>query len=216
VIRVRRGGACGLTLLCALGLAAALSTCARQSRERIPAPEASGRRLSEVLDRMGVEHRWRPGEPVDWRTGEPDPGAIPLSGHCSAFVAAVCARFGVYILCPPEHSERLLANAQCDWLRDEGHERGWRPIADGATAQVAANRGELVVACWKNPEEDDAGHIAVVRPAAKDASRLAREGPDIVQAGAHNYARTSVRHGFRLHPSAWRRGEIRYYAHPAR
>jgi hypothetical protein len=206
----------GLGLLCAVYLVTGMSRGAPPLPDRGGAMNSAGRRLAGVLDSMDVQHRWLPGEPVDWRTGGHDSTSIPLSGHCSAFVAAVCARFDVCILRPPEHSERLLANAQCKWLRDEGPAQGWRPVADGVEAQQLANLGEIVVACWQSPDEDDAGHIAVVRPSGKGNARVAREGPDVAQAGARNYNRTSVRHGFRFHSRAWKGGEIRYYAHRGR
>jgi hypothetical protein len=169
--------------------------------------------VAQVLDSMKVEAHWLPGDPVDWRTGEYDSTARPLKGHCSAFVAAVCAAFHIYILRPPDHSEWLLANAQCEWLRDEGATQGWTLLADGATAQRLANEGNIVIACYKNPDRDDAGHIAIVRPSAKDRRRVASEGPDIIQAGARNYARTSAKNGFRLHSRAWKESKILYYSH---
>ncbi len=174
-----------------------------------------GRRLAAVLDSMKVEQHWLPGEPIDWRTGEVDPASRPLKGHCSAFVAAVCAARNIYILRPPEHDESLLANAQCEWLRDEGPGRGWTRVDDDAAAQHLANEGRLVVACYMNPDGDDAGHIAIVRPSTKSRGRIRSEGPDLTQAGAHNYRRTSARRGFRLHPDAWKGSEILYYSHAA-
>jgi len=206
----------GLRLLGAVGVAVSLAACFRPPGDHAAAINGGGRHLAAVLDSMHVERGWRPGDPVNWRTGEPDPISIPLNGHCSAFVAAVCARFDIYILRPPEHSERLLANAQCEWLQNDGPRWGWRRVADGVAAQHLANQGDIVVACCKGPDEDDAGHIAVVRPGTKGRAQIALEGPDIAQAGARNYSKTTVRHGFRFHPAALRRGMIRYYAHAGR
>lgn len=172
-----------------------------------------GRRLAAVLDSMDVEHRWLPGDAVDWRTGAHDATARALGGHCSAFAAAACAAFGVYLLRPPDHAERLLANAQCEWLEAEGPRRGWTRIEDGVVAQALANQGNLVVACYRNREKDDPGHIAVIRPSAKRPKRIETEGPDVTQAGSRNYARTSARIGFGFHARAWTRGEIIYYWH---
>jgi hypothetical protein len=175
---------------------------------------ADGRRLALVLDGMNVEQRWLPGDGVNWRTGEHDPAARAIKGHCSAFAAAVCAAFDIYILRPPEHSERLLANAQCGWLEQEGPRQGWTRIEDGVTAQSLANLGNLVLACYKNRDRDDPGHIAVIRPSCKSLKKIDSEGPDVTQAGARNHRRTSARIGFRLHARAWNRGEIVYYWHP--
>jgi hypothetical protein len=174
---------------------------------------AKGRRLAIALDSMNVEQRWLPGDGVNWRTGEHDPAARALKGHCSAFAAAVCAAFDLYILRPPEHREWLLANAQCNWLLQEGPRHGWARVDDGASAQRLANRGNLVLACYKNRERDDPGHIAVIRPSGKSLKRINRDGPDVTQAGSRNYRRTTARVGFRLHAKAWDRGEIVYYWH---
>jgi hypothetical protein len=173
-----------------------------------------GRRLVRVLDNMNVERRWLPGDAVDWRTGVHDPAARALKSHCSAFAAAVCAAFDVYLPRPPQRSEWLLANAQCAWLQQEGARHGWMRIEYGATAQNLANRGNLVLACYWNPDRDDPGHIAVVRPSDKSSRRIDSEGPDVTQAGSHNYRRISTRAGFRLHWGAWARGKIAYFWHP--
>jgi hypothetical protein len=182
-----------------------------QVRAEAISPE--GRRLAAALDHLKVENRWLPGDSVDWRTGLHDSSARPLTGHCSAFVAAACATLGVYILRPPEHDEWLLANAQCRWLEEEGQRRGWRRVDSGLEAQRLANNGTLVVACFRNPDRDDPGHIAVVRPAVKSAARVETEGPDLIQAGGRNYRRTSAKNGFRLHAQAWRDSRILYYSH---
>jgi len=175
-----------------------------------------GERLAAVLADMEVENRWLPGDPVDWRTGDYDPAALPLRSHCSAFVAAACARFDVYILRPPDHPESLLSNAQCEWLASAGAEHGWEPVTDGTRAQRLANRGHLVVACYKNPDEEASGHIAVVRPSAKRRALIEAEGPDVIQAGGVNYEETSLVNAFRFHPGAWSQGLIRYYCHRTR
>jgi hypothetical protein len=174
---------------------------------------ARGWALDRVLDSLQVGRYWRPGDPVDWRTGAYEPNAVSLKSHCSAFVAAACARFGVYILRPPEHSEALLANAQCDWLEGEGRNAGWRRVDGGAAAQDLANQGVIVVVCWRNPDRDDSGHIAIIRPSTKSHAGIARDGPDIAQAGADNYSRTSLKIGFKHHWRAGKRGKILYYAH---
>jgi hypothetical protein len=172
-----------------------------------------GRHLAAALDRMKVEQRWQPGEPVNWRTGMRDPGGKRLTGHCSAFVAAVCAVCGIYILRPPQHGEQLLANAQCEWLRTDGTRQGWKRVASGLTAQRLANRGHLVLACYRNPDRDGPGHIAVVRPSTKGRRRIEAEGPDVTQAGARNFRRTSARNGFRLHLASRDLTGIIYYSH---
>ena len=187
----------------------------------------AGERLARFLDGTGVEHLWMIGNYVNWETGEATGvGRKPTSTHCSAFVGAVAERLGVYVLRPPEHSQILLANAQLRWLRDEGAADGWRSLADPVAAQTAANRGELVVEAFENPDPMRPGHVAVVRPSEQSREALDRNGPRETQAGETNALDTSTRLGFRHHHGAWVPGAwvpgawvpgggggIRYYAH---
>lgn len=178
-----------------------------------PAAEITepGRHLARVLDGMHVEDHWLPDEQVDWRTGAPDPKAPHSHTHCSAFVAAACERLGVYILRPPEHSQTFLANAQQEWLRGQGRARGWEPVSSGEEAQRLANRGDVVVASYHNPNPRKPGHVALVRPSTKSDRRIAAEGPEVIFAGIHNHNRASLVVGFRHHP----RGQIVFFAHRA-
>lgn len=182
-----------------------------RARGAIISPQ--GRRLSAVLDSMQVEQRWLPGTAVEWRTGELDPAGKALASHCSAFVAAVCSACGVYVLRPPDHGEWLLANAQCRWLEDEGPRYGWTRLGGGLAAQRAANRGHLVLACYLNPDRDDPGHVAVVRPSARPDRAVRVDGPDLTQAGIHNFERVCARTAFELHVRPWQPGRIAYYLH---
>lgn len=177
----------------------------------------AGVALAHDLDAMDVETKWPAGVHVDWETGVPDGKPIHGEGkhtHCSAFVASAAKHLGIYILRPPEHSAKLLANAQSEWLSSEdGEAQGWRPLPNAAEAQAAANRGELVVASYRSHNEDKPGHIAIVRPSTKSADLLAAEGPDVIQAGRINSTRIAVRDGFAGHPAAWNKSEIKYFAH---
>jgi hypothetical protein len=173
----------------------------------------AGERLSRYLDTLDVEHHWLPGERISWRSGDPSPKGGTSSTHCSAFVAAACAGANVYILRPPEHKQTLLANAQYEWLADKGRDQGWQRVASAAEAQQRANRGELVVATYRNADVKKPGHIVLIRPSRKSSATIATEGPDIIQAGGHNHNRAALVDGFRSHASAWRNGEIAYYAH---
>jgi len=180
---------------------------------------SEGQRLATFLDGTGVDHLWLPGWHVDWRTGESDrpaPGGPEAKTHCSAFVAAVADRLGAYVLRPPEHPQDLLANAQVDWLAQQGRGHGWQPIGDAATAQRLANSGWLVVAAFANPEPQRPGHIAVVRPSVKTAAELIADGPQETQAGETNAISTSVASGFSHHRGAWQEGgtgTLRFYGH---
>jgi hypothetical protein len=133
--------------------------------------------------------------------------------HCSAFVAAAAKKLGVYILRPPEHGQKLLANAQNEWLSGDGAAQGWRRLADAREAQAAANRGLLVVASYHNRHDDKPGHIAIIRAGNKTPQQIAAEGPDVIQAGSVNATSISIKAGFAGHPAAWRDNRIEYYAH---
>lgn len=172
--------------------------------------------LAKTIDALDVENHWPAGVHVHWENGVPD--GRPESGngkhtHCSAFVAAAAKHAGIYILRPPEHPQILLANAQVDWLSSEGQAQGWKRVSSAEEAQRLANEGLFVVAAYKNHRDDKPGHIAIVRPSDKDARAVREEGPQITQAGLHNYRSTSLREGFAGHPDAWNRHEVEFYAH---
>lgn len=182
-----------------------------------PAVTQAGEELARRLDSLDVERRWLPGRaPVDWRTGEITGPEKYERRHtrCSQFAAAACMSLEVYLLRPPEHSTYLLANAQGAWLASEkGSREGWKPVGSALEAQELANQGWLVVASYANPDPKRPGHIAIVRPEARTAEAIAAEGPAIAQAGRENHRRTTTAVGFRNHPGAFERGEIRYFAH---
>ena len=172
--------------------------------------------LWKRLEAMEVDKLWLPGAIVDWKTGlptgQPIKDAKSKHTHCSQFVAAATERLGIYVLRPPEHGVVLLANAQFDWLAsDAGKKAGWVALKDGAAAQAAANDGRLVLASLKNPDATRPGHIAIVRPGNKDAELLAKEGPDVMQAGGTNALRTTLRKGFGNHKQEY--DQIAFYAH---
>jgi hypothetical protein len=176
----------------------------------------AGQQLAQKLDSFEVEKHWPAHLHVNWETGVPDGKPEKGTGvhtHCSAFVASAAKQLGVYILRPPEHSQVLLANAQNEWLESEGAAQGWRHLKDGQEAEDEANHGELVVASYHNHHDNKPGHIAIVRPSAKSAEAITQEGPDMVQAGEHNYNVVSAKKGFAGHPAAWRDNEIEYFAH---
>lgn len=177
------------------------------------------RALLELLDHSGVQRLWRPHTTVDWFSGEPRPtapGLRPLASHCSAFAASMAARLHVELPHPPQHAQALLANVQAHWLAGTpGREAGWREVGL-LRAQELANQGWLVVAAFASPVPRRPGHIALVRPGLPDRERLWAAGPDISQAGAHNWLRVSTARGFAQHHGAWKPGAtggLRFYAH---
>ena len=180
------------------------------------ADAALAQRLFAMIDALDVENHWPAGQRVDWETGVPN--GLPVAPghkdtHCSAFVAVAAQHAGIYILRPPQHSPVLLANAQHDWLAEPGAAQGWTALPDMYAAQAAANDGQFVVAVYKNHNDAKPGHIAIVRPSPKSRDQITAEGPDITQAGLHNYVRTTVKAGFADHKTAFAGNEIMYYAH---
>jgi hypothetical protein len=151
---------------------------------------AEGRQLKADLDAMDVEHLWLPKTQLkSWKSGEASDEPLPPGSHthCSAFVAAFCLRHDIPMLFPPP--QHLLANRQQDWLLDEGRTEGWRQVG-AQEAQRLANRGVVVVASFKNDDphfHGGHGHIALIRPSTKSAAQVAKEGPQITQAGGRNY-----------------------------
>jgi len=165
---------------------------------------------------MDVEHKWLPNEGVDWKNGNIDPNERAITSHCSGFVAAVCYKFNVYILEPPDHPQEYLANAQFVWLRDHGARSGWIAVNSPKEGQELANQGLLVVVTYDNPMSHKPGHIAVIRPCEKNDELLSMEGPQIIQSGLHNYSSVSLKVGFKYHYDAWVNDtnyQVRFYAH---
>ena len=169
-----------------------------------------------IIDALDVEHKWPAGTRIDWETGLPNGKPVTGTGkntHCSAFVAVAARALGIYILRPPEHGTKLLANAQVDWLLTEGAAQGWVQLLDMGQAQEKANQGYLVVASYRNHNPEKPGHIVIIRPGNKDAATLAAEGPDETQAGLLNYRSTTLVNGFAGHRRAWSDHEILFFAH---
>jgi len=171
---------------------------------------AKGKHLARVLDEMDVQKYWQPGKGVNWRTGRHDAKQRQRATHCSAFVAAACARLGVYILRPPQHSQVLLANAQQKWLLRQGAKQGWKQVKSWSAAQRLANEGEVVVASYRNPNSSKPGHMALVRPSTRSAESIAREGPEFIWAGRYNHNRGSLEECFHGH-----KDRVLYFVHRA-
>ena len=175
---------------------------------------SNGRKLIQILDSSHVEELWLKGYRVDWETGQPlAVSKNPKSTHCSAFAASIAKKMGIYLLRPPEHKSTLLANAQYDWIQTSSAEKeGWTKVNDGLTAQNEANKGNLVITIFKNPDETRPGHISIIRPAVKSIKLITKEGPQTTQAGGTNAFSIPLKHGFGNHPGAWPDGVI-FYEH---
>lgn len=167
-------------------------------------------RILHLLDGSGVDRLWIAGLHVNWETGCPDGGAVSKTGHhthCSAFVAAMAKRVGIYILRPPDHGQLHLADAQAEWLPGKGASRGWFRLDSETNAQEAADDGRFVVASYNSGRESVAGHIAVVRPRQSGSHALSGPGgPEIAQAGLHNFISGNLDRGFGTH-----RWSVRFY-----
>ena len=198
---------------------------------------SAARRLTALLDGMGVEGLWRAGFPIDWRLGLPTgplnstPGIVSVGHtHCAAFAAAVAERMDLYLLRPPEYEQAGLANAQALWLNGVGQgrftarEAGWRKIgrlSDNGASEKAlahASQGRLVLAICSPPPEATRrqglatpAHVVIVRPGQKSEARLRDHGPDVIQAGRVNHARIPLRLAFSPYPLAWAMGKIEYF-----
>jgi hypothetical protein len=199
-----------------LFLLTAVAALAAASFLRSEPVTSAGDQIVKTLDSMDVEHNWLVGHGIDWKTGKDVADADQHASHCSAFAAAVCERFGVYLLRPPEHSQIYLANAQQDWLETKGPALGWKPVGSAIEAQKLANQGWIVLVTFKNPNPKKAGHIAVVRPADLAPEAIQKDGPEETQSGKYNYNATVVREGFKVHKGAFDSGALRYFAHAAK
>lgn len=163
---------------------------------------ASGEALREYYDSFDLEHRWQKGQRIDWFTGASlRPADNTNSTHCSAFVAAALALQHIYMLHPPEHPLKLLANAQADYLQSpKAQQDGWRPLdADFVHAQDMANQGYFTVAVVKNRNRQKPGHSALIYPMNYNEKDIKNNGPYVIQAGYQNGRGLSLIQGFSHH-----------------
>ena len=117
------------------------------------------------------------------------------------------------MLRPPAHSQQFLASAQGRRFgSDKGQRDGWVRVMTSLQAQHLANAGELVVLVYVNPDYHVPGHIAIVRPYLKSMAALDHDGPETMQAGAHNFADGNAVRSFTKHPGAWPT-QVAIYAH---
>jgi hypothetical protein len=187
---------------------AAALTAGTARAESIGRVTPQARKMVRLLDSMGVTSRWQPHVHVDWTTGLPagDQSQFYRGTHCTAFVDAVAMKLRVDTGAPADRLTNPSANRQEAFLRSGGG--GWRSLPDGLAAQAAANQGEFVVAVL---QDKPVGHAAVVRPANKSEAQVLAEGPQVTQAGGHNWASAPAAVGFSFHRSGLAR--VEYYAH---
>jgi len=177
----------------------------------------NGNSLRNFYLNLNVEALWIAGNHINWQTGEADkPDATTgIHTHCSAFVAAACKKLGIYVLRPPEHKQELLSNAQFEWLASpQGINAGWRKVEGNsvyAQAQSYANRGMVVIAICKNPDDTKPGHVALVMPGDMANEKLENEGPKLIMAGTHNFNKISLKAGFKSHLAGWPENVVQFY-----
>ena len=147
------------------------------SASRNSSTAATSTQLWHVRLARGLAHR---------REGSAEPGGPEAKTHCSAFVAAMAERRGAYVLRPPEHKQNLLANAQMRWLREHGAERGWRTPCLLCRGAEAANRGELVLEAFENPNP----HSPAISRSCGRARRRARNWIEMVRRRPRPASRT--------------------------
>ena len=179
----------------------------------LAAIDAAATRLAAVIDGLDVEHRWRGGTGINWRTGLVQPGELMHPSHSGEFVAAACDHLGIDLLHPPEHASSQLAAAQAAWLVGEGKTRGWQTVGSRVEAQSLANQGFVVVALFRDHDLTRPGLAALVRPSTRGRASVASEGPDVALAGHRNHNAISLRAAFATDPAAAGSGEVVLYAH---
>ena len=91
---------------------------------------------------------------------------------------------------------------------------GWRAVQENNVyeeAQSLANKGMLVIAICKNPDDSKPGHVALLMPAEINKEKLAGEGPSLIMAGTHNYNKISLKAGFKSHLNGWPQQTVKFY-----
>ena len=119
---------------------------------------------------------------------------------CNVFAIDVLDAMGVNV-------DRGRANTIANWFEEKGQDNGWTEVS-AEEAQNYANQGLPTVAVWENPNPDDSGHIAIVRP-YDPTMGLDSSGIYIAQAGSKNFNYDEVSIGF----GSNKVNDIKYYYH---
>jgi hypothetical protein len=148
--------------------------------------------LAKFYDSFDVENEWQQNRYISWKSGREIKEKNENNSyktHCSAFVSAVSSRLGIPLLRPPQVSTEGLANKQFDWLENNGIDNLWIKLKSPLDAQETANCGYFVIAVYKNHNNSNGGHIAIVRPYQSEQNinkHVSHYGPRICQAGFIN------------------------------
>jgi hypothetical protein len=133
-----------------------------------------------------------------------NPRYLPDNGntYCNIFAWDVSRAMGAeiphwvddagHIMAPgAAHAREININGGVNWMRSHGVTQLGFHSCTPQQAQDAANKGRLAVVMWKNTGSGH-GHVAVVRPGK--FSEVG--GPNIAQAGRHNFNEGHVVNGF--------------------
>ena len=178
----------------------------------------NGIELKKYYDSFDISNLWIMGQRIDWESGKSlGTSNNKKATHCSAFVAAALKNKGIYILRPPEHKTKDLANSQFDWLNTkEAIDLGWTKI-DGENryklVQNLANQGYFIVAVFRNKDDKKPGHIALIYPGILSDDELINNGPLLIQAGHINGKGITLRKGFEKHIEDWNTNNIEFYGY---
>jgi len=155
--------------------------------------QPSKKPLPEIVKWLDVEHSAR---------YQPEANAT----YCNVYATDVCYLAEVYLprvwwIDPKSVTDgtpisyggtvrELNANALYDWLNEWGATFGWKPVADAAEAQQAADAGHVVVICAAQANPKRSGHITVVVPQSESVQMRTDGGivlPVQSQAGRKNF-----------------------------
>ena len=136
----------------------------------------SADQIRQVIDYFNVEDKQNLRyKPNGWKT------------FCNIFATDVMRALRAPLPHWTNTGRELDANGMNDWLNNSAN--GWKKLTP-QDATKAASQGIPTVASWKNV--GGIGHIAVVRPEAGPTP----DNPQIAQAGAINWVKTTVSVGF--------------------
>ena len=171
----------GLAMACGTALAAEPGTL--ESTQPCCGPiSPAGQTVARLLDDSGVDHLWLAHQHVNWESGVQDRAAdtagLGRATHCSAYVAAMGKRLGVYMLRPPgplRHAAGQCANAlvfECRW------QAAWmgsnRQRAGGAKPRQCRRPGGHLLCQPQPPQARPYRHRA---PLAQDARAVGSRRP---------------------------------------
>jgi hypothetical protein len=163
-----------------------------------------GHKLANILNSLDVENFWLQNRFIDWYSGKEinseekkickNNNYNSYYTHCSSFVKSVCFRNNIEMYGPPDIETEGLANKQYDWLELHGKKYGWIKINNikniqydcEIQAQKKANLGYLVLMLFKNKNDQNKGHIAVVKPENITESNVKINGCKICNVGICN------------------------------